>query len=153
MTAQERPWHLDPARAPKVHETDTVIFSEHGRIAFNLDYRSHWFILVKQQFAGHALLVSHGAGEEQIQLPRCRFEHVIDVLSGLNSDLRYLMMYQLFDIHKEGRTLGREAVEFLYKKAFAHGRLKKRKIRGANKVKIWIEPEITRADGMARPSL
>lgn len=141
MMAREPEWYTDPNLEPKVSETDTVIFSEHGRIAFNIDYRSHWFTLVKQQFGGHVLLVSHGAGEEAIQLPRCRFEQVVDVLAGLSSDLRYLMLHQLFNIHRDGRTLGRVGVECIYKKAFADGRLKKRKVRGANKVKVWIEAD------------
>lgn len=125
MMAREPEWYTDPNLAPKVSETDTIIFSEHGRIAFNIDYRSHWFTLIKLPSGGHVLLVSHGAGEEAIQLPRCRFEHVVDVLAGLSSDLRYLMLHQLFNIHRDGRTLGREAVECVYKKAFADGRLKK----------------------------
>jgi hypothetical protein len=48
----------------------------------------------------------------------------------------------LTDLHREAMTLGAEETAARYRRAFVEGRLKKRKLRGQDSMKVWIEPEV-----------
>ncbi len=137
----EKNWGAEPWREPKMQDTDVLKRSECGRIVFNIDYRSHWFVLVKGQFGGHALLVKHGGGEERIQMPMCNDGQLARIIASLNSDDAYLLMHHLFDIHKDARRAGESATATEYRHAFVDGRLKKRKHPAKGVVKVWIEPK------------
>ena len=114
-------------RRPTVLDGNTVVFDEHGRSCNNVDFKSHWFLLVKQQDGGYALLVKHGGGEERIPLG---FAHTITGLlacDSLTSDQRYLMMYLLFSTHKEAARQAEAKTASYYQVAFIEKRLKKTK--------------------------
>ena len=130
-------WELEQWRKPKLPEGATEMFSECGRILENIDYRSHWFVLCKQQFGGYALLVQHGGGEETIPLGYSRrYQHMF---SSLDSDTRYLMFNALMQAYHDGDKAGREKTAKAYRNAFVEGRLKKRKMPNQDQVKVWIE--------------
>ena len=67
-------YETEPWRAPAVQADETLLYCEHGRILHRtgpngVDYRSHWFRIVKQTDGGKfLLLVKHGGGEERIEL-------------------------------------------------------------------------------------
>ena len=135
----------DPWREPKPEEGDTVIFSEHGRSLDKTDYRSHWFMLVSQQFGGYALLVHHGGGHERINLGylcffRGEYPRIIDAMKMMDTDARYLLLHSFYDIHKDARRAERAKVTDELTRAFIEGRLKKRKIKGQSAYKVRIEP-------------
>ena len=137
---EEKNYGAEPWREPKPEEGDTVIFSEHGRVLDNTCYRSHWLMLVKCQYGGHALLVKHGGGEERINLFSAGRYRVPDSLALLDSDFRYLMLYQLFRIHTEAKRNGEKQARADMTMAFVEGRLKKRKIKGQGAYKVKVEP-------------
>ncbi len=138
--SENYPDQLNPWREPKAREDENVIRSEHGRIAFNIDYRSHWFVLVqgpsKHQYA---IMVKHGGGEERIQMPTVNFKEIAAVIAALPSDEAYLLMHQLYDIHKDAVREARRQTAKEYREAFVEGRLKKRKLPAQGTVKVWIE--------------
>ncbi len=126
-------------REPKAADNETVIASEHGRIAFNIDYRSHWFMLVKQSEWRYAIRVKHGGGEECVSMPTVNFKFTAEAVCALPSDQRYLMLHHLYDIARDAKREAEDATAAKYRRAFAEGTLKKRKMPNQGRVKVWIE--------------
>ena len=114
-------------RQPTVLESDTIIFSEHGRIANNVDFRSHWLLLVKAQYGGYFLLVKHGGGEERIALGYNHVCNALDALGQLTEDQRYLILYCLYATHKNAKCDTLRDTTSYFHLAFLEGRLKRRK--------------------------
>lgn len=133
----ERNWGAEPWRAPKPAEGETVIYSEHGRVLDNTCYRSHWFMLIREAYGGYAVLVRHGAGEERVRIWSKR---IVAALEHVDSDARYYLLHTIFTTWKQGREQGYSAAALEHKQAMAEGRLKCRKVRGRDEVKVWIEP-------------
>jgi len=114
-------------RQPTVLETDTLIFSEHGRITNKVDFRSHWLTLVKAQYGGYFLLVKHGGGEERISLGYDHVCNALEALGQLTEDQRYLILYCLYDAHKDAKREAQQETRSYFQLAFLEGRLKRRK--------------------------
>jgi hypothetical protein len=136
----ERNWGAEPLRRPTIGELDTLVISEHGRVINNTDYRSHWFCIVSEKYGGYALLVKHGGGEERIALGYgYKMKPIIDGMEKLDGDTRYLIMHQLYDVHRDARL----AESGKYQRAFASGQLKKERVRGGTRTqaryRVWIE--------------
>lgn len=138
-------WGAEPWRAPTLGKDDVALFSEHGRVIHPkagrtaVDFRSHWLILVKN-IIFYALLVKHGGGEERIVINGFAIENgLVPTLESADSDTRYLLLYALYSTHQKATRLSAEKTASLYRKAFAEGRLKKRKQRNSETVKVWID--------------
>jgi len=137
----EENWGAEAWRKPTIKAGDVELFSEYGRIIGNVDYRSHWFVLVKSETGSQAaLIVKHGGGEERIPLGYTSGLNAVKSFSALDSEGRYLTMHLLYRIHTEARRMAAEETRATYNRAFVDGRLKKRKLRGVASVKVWIEP-------------
>lgn len=135
----EKNWGAAEWRKPTVLEGETVLRSECGRITHNIDYRSHWFILIKSAYTEHILLVRHGGGEERIHLPICNANVLVSAIQSLGSDEAYIVMHQLFDIWQHSKRAGRDEATRRFQNAFIDGRLKKRRFPKQGIVKVWIE--------------
>jgi hypothetical protein len=145
---EEKNWGADPRRAPTLQEGDELLYDECGRVHekgtwgnsanCGIDYRSHYFRIVKAQYGGCWLLVKHGGGEERIQLDY-NVHHVKLIFDLLCSDRRYLLMHMLHSVHREALKQGQDDTARHYQKAFIEGRLKKRKLPKQDAVKVWIE--------------
>jgi hypothetical protein len=55
---------------------------------------------------------------------------------------RFFHCLSLTDLHREAMAWGAEETAARYRRAFIEGRLKKRKLRGQDSMKVWIEPEV-----------
>lgn len=132
------PWEQNPNRAPTVGEGEAVVFSEHGRSLNNVDFRSHWFMVVNDWHGGYILKVHHGGGEESVRLGG-KWKVPITAMAAMSSDDRYLLMHTLYDVHREARSQAIEQTKAEYRRAFTEGRLKKRKQPGQDAYKVWVE--------------
>jgi hypothetical protein len=148
-TAEGRNWGAEDWRAPKLEDDDTLLYSECGRVVKahtyghdnnGIDYRSHYFSIVKKRFGGCWLLVHHGGGQEQFQLDHS-VGRVRLFFESLDSTQRYLLMHAFYNVHSCAREVAASETAATYRKAFVDGRLKKRKNRGRDTVKVWIEPK------------
>lgn len=145
-TRREKNWGAEEWRAPTLDDGDVLLFSECGRVVKagtyghgqdDIDYRSHYFRIVKYG-GGAYLLVKHGGGEERVQLDYSA-SRVAQFFKPLDSSERYLLMHLFYNMHVKARREATEKTAADYRKAFAEGRLKKRKVRGSNNVKVWID--------------
>ncbi len=125
------------ADAPALADGDGLLFDEPGRCG-GMDSHCHHYRLVKRGGVA-VLLVRHGGGDDctgRLSLPRgFSFE-------AMDSNTRYWLFNAIYTAYKNGTRAGRDGATQTYRKAFAEGRLKKRKMPGRDAVKIWIDPEV-----------
>jgi hypothetical protein len=127
-----------PPAPPALGERDTLLYDEPGRCG-GLDAHSHHFRVVKSLGGLYSLLVRHGGGDERIVLP-VTFRLFLPTIDAMESNARYWLLHSLYSAHSAAEREGTEKTGARYRQAFAEGRLKKRKVRGTNGFKIWIEP-------------
>jgi len=137
-------WRAD--FGPALEEDDALIYDECGRCCpqingetVHIDYHSHHFRLVLQRGCFY-LLVRHGGGQERIDIG---WDHTCfaALLLPMDSDERYLMLHNLYSIHRNSREKARTAERQRWTQAAAEKRIRTRKRRGRDQVKVWIEPE------------
>ncbi len=152
MCFHEKPMRNDEMKGwfgpPTIEAGDEILFNECGRCkpqvngSGSVDYHSHHFMIVKNDHAhayAYALIVRHGGGQERISLgySHTRIAELIGLLP--DSDARYLMIYALYTAHKDAAREAKEAERSRWEQAAAAKRIKTRKERGRDTVKVWIE--------------
>lgn len=127
-------------REPKPKENETVLFSEHGRIIGRTDFRSHWFVVVKEQFGRVHLLVKHGGGDERFELGYR--ENCIGGIEALTSDQRFLLFWTFLDIKHDAERNAQDKERLRWSEAAAEKRIKTRKMPGQSRVRVTIAPKV-----------
>jgi hypothetical protein len=139
-------YELEPWRAPTLKEGDELVYCEHGRIVYRTpekkpgsgtDCRSHWFRIVRNG-GSYALLVKHGGGEQRVELGY-NYRQQDAIFGPLSSDARFWLMWIILEVHNNAGQAATQKTASVYKSAFVSGTLKKRKVRGQQAVKVWIE--------------
>lgn len=126
-----KPWY------PELQEGDDLIRDLPGRCG-GVDSHSHDFRLVRRKITGLDLLVRHGGGEDRVSLHAYGAEAFIESMS--ESDC-YWMMRALYDVQRDSARKAQDIEAHRWRKAAASKRIKTRKQRGTDAVKVWIEPE------------
>lgn len=146
--AQNYAWREREWRRPPVNEGEEVLIEEPGRVlppmsgeGLGTCCRSHYFLVVKPGKHGSPVLrVRHGGGDQQWRLS-WDSERVIKGVQALDSDTRFRFLWMLMDAHNDSERNAEARTSHEYRQAFVDGRLKKRKKRGSNDVRVWIEPK------------
>jgi hypothetical protein len=125
-----------PVDPPDVADDETILYDEPGRCG-GLDHHAHHFRVV-QWYSSLFLLVRHGGGDERMRL----FPHkrLAAMLANMDSDTRYWILAAIYDAYSDGQTAGRETERTTWSRAAVEGRIKTRKQRNSNTVKVHIEP-------------
>jgi hypothetical protein len=129
-----------PVAPPALGERDVLLYDEPGRCG-GMDSHCHHYRLVKDG-PWVSLLVRHGGGDERMHLSLPRGF----AFDSLDSSTRYWVFSAIYHASSDARRAGEYSSAQKYTRAFVDGRLKKRKNRGADKVKVWIEPVVTRQE-------
>lgn len=122
---------------PTLLDGDTLLYDEPGRCG-GIDAHSHHFQIVKGRFSGRTLLVCHGGGEERIGLG-CTFDLFFPAIATLDSNARYWLMHALYSAHADAERSASQERDQVWQKAAAEKRIKVRKLRGRNAVRVSIE--------------
>lgn len=123
----------DPWRAPD-NGDDKVVIELPGRVVGNTCHRSHYLRVCESG----TVFVRHGGGEESFSLGYDA--HVlIGVLERATDDEQYLIIRRIYETRSADKRAAATETQAKVFKAFIEGRLKKRKERGSEKVKVWIE--------------
>lgn len=131
--------------APPLREGDELIYDECGRCSpqvngkGDVDYHSHHLRLVKNT-GMHYLLVKHGGGVERVAVG-ASYTRIAELLEPMDSDQRYLMMYRLYAIHRGATQEAKTNERDKWRRAAAEKRIRTRKVRGRDRVYVWIESE------------
>ncbi len=133
---------------PSLEDGDTMLCDEPGRCG-GLDCHSHHFRLVKGRY-GHALLVQHGGGLERIGLG-CVARLALPSLDTLDSNARYWLLHTLYSLHADAARSSAGARDAFWQRAAAERRIKVKKLRGRNAVKVSVidPPRITALEDAA----
>lgn len=116
---------------------ETILWDEPGRCG-GLDLHSHHFLVTKW-YSTYYLLVGHGGGDQRIKL----FSLLPASLSAMDSNTRYSLLYAIYKAHSDGADEATMTERIRWNTAAAQKRIKTRKQRGSNGVKVWIEPVTT----------
>lgn len=133
----------DNWRAPELLQNETVLFDEPGRSIpkgfwcenYGIDCNSHHFRVIQPQFGNPVIAVKHGGGTERIRLDY-RAHVLTNILSGLDTNSRYTMLYMLYDANRKGAEEAQQKTKAEYSNAFVEGRLKKKRKGGSTFVHI-----------------
>ena len=131
-------------RAPAVPEGEILLHDEPGRVldqgSHRVCYSAYHYRLTQAGKGGRLMLrVKHGGGEEcqDIGYPN---PQNLAAFAALDSDARFILFHMLRTASDDGAKRAAARVRQEYAQAFTDGRLRKRKERGANRVRVWIEP-------------
>jgi len=120
---------VDP---PSLTDHDTLIRDEPGRCG-GIDSHCHHYRLVKS-YGSLMLLVRHGGGDERLHLSG----PLESVFNRLDSTDCYWALNAIYHSYSEGRRLGSEHSTATWRKAAAEKRIRTRKQRGGDSVRVWI---------------
>lgn len=128
-------------KQPTLGEHETLIYNAPGPIIkgtnHDVTYQSFNLSLV-QYYSTYLLLIRHGSGQERIELgTTSRF--LKDILPKLSEVEAFSVLFTVYKAYRKGKDVAASETATQYREAFASGRLKKRKIRGQDRCKIWIE--------------
>jgi hypothetical protein len=124
-----------PISAPAITEGDELLYDEMGRCG-EIDSHCHHYRIVKN--CGNIyLLVRNGGGDDRIRLSL--YGKQVNSFAILNSNDRYWLLNAIYHAHSEGKRNGRDRANEQWRKAAIEKRIKTRKIRGSNAVKVWID--------------
>ena len=128
------PEGIYPVNPPELEPDDQLLRDEPGRCG-GTDAHSHHYRLVKVPILGPTLLVKHGGGQERIRLSG----PITDTLLALDSTACYWLLGAIYHAHSDGGHQARSTTAQTWQKAAAEKRIKTRKQRGSDRVKVWIE--------------
>lgn len=117
---------------PELQDGDQLLLDLPGRCG-GLDSHSHHYRVVKR--IGWLLLVRHGGGDEAVRLSG-PLERALKTVS--ETDL-YWLLNAIYHAYSDGKHEARSTTAETWRKAAAEKRIKTRKQRGSNGVKVWIE--------------
>jgi hypothetical protein len=124
-----------PINPPAVAEGDVVLYDEPGRCG-GLDAHSHHYRVVKH-YSSIFLYVQHGGGKEEFRLSTT--PAFMAMLAALDTNARYWMLSLIYHAHSDGERKGSGETQDRWSRAAAEKRIKTRKYRNSNDVKVWIE--------------
>lgn len=135
-------------RLPETPDGHEVLFSEHGRVLdlkaaggnYDVCYRSYAYTVTAASGGLTHLRVKHGGGEESYRIGY-RNDPLVKALGRLDSDARYFILHGIREQATQAARSATDRTELHWRQAAAEKRIRTRKIRGENKVKVWIEPE------------
>lgn len=124
-----------PPNPPDLRDGETLVHDEPGRCGGTDSHAYHFRVTVDR--ARVYLLVRHGAGDERMEFGWK--ETTLPALGALDSNGRYWLLCAAFHGMKKCEREAREIERAEWMKAAAEGRIKTRKQRGSNFVKVTVE--------------
>lgn len=127
-----------PANPPNTDRN--VLYDEPGRCGGQDSHCHHYRVVGSATGASFpSLLVRHGGGDEEIRLSNGKA--VLAALAALDSNGRYWLLNALYHAQADARRAARDMEAATWRKAAAEGRIKVRKVRGSDRVRVEVLPQ------------
>ena len=126
-----------PIDPPTVAIDETILYDEPGRCG-GIDSHCHHYRVTCWMKTRYYLRVRNGTGDHALPL-RLYGKGLKETLAALDANSLYWLLNEIYSVHRDAEKQGREFERQVWSKAAAEGRLKTRKVRGQNNVKVWIE--------------
>jgi hypothetical protein len=104
-----------------------------------MDSHCHHYRVVSRA-GGLYLLVRHGGGDERVHVSSQ--STLLGVLASLDSTPRYWILNAIYHAYSAGNREGSDEANGRWREAAREKRIKVRKVRGSDAVKVSIEPRI-----------
>lgn len=121
-----------PVNPPALNANDQLLRDEPGRCG-GLDSHSFHYRLVKS-YGSLTLLVRHGGGDQRLHLSG----PLESIFAQLDSTDCYWTLNAIYHAYSDGKRSGSEKTADNWRRAAAEKRIKTRKERGGNSVRVWI---------------
>lgn len=131
-----------PVNPPQLTESDRLLYDEPGRCG-GLDSHCHHYCVVSSR-GSLWLLVRHGGGDERFRLSVSGT--LIEPLAALDSNGRYWMLNAIYHAQSDAARKASNEEMMRWRTAAYQKRIRVRKQRGGNMVKVWIEPVVALAE-------
>lgn len=128
---------LNHLRPPDLSTDDTLVFDEPGRCG-GIDCHAYHYRLVKTPFGGADLLVRHGGGSVRVRISNPKA--LIAAMEALDSHGRFWVFSSIYFAHSDAQRAAHESEAATWRQAAAEGRIKTRKLRGKDAVRVTIIP-------------
>jgi hypothetical protein len=125
-----------PANPPPMEDGDALLFDEPGRCGGTDSHSYHYRVVLRRGSVW--LLVRHGGGDENCVVGY--HQTALDGLHPLTSDQRYWLLSAIYHARSTARRDEHAKVNSHWRQAAAEKRIRTRKQRGRDEVKVWIEP-------------
>lgn len=135
----------------RVHETYTfkppdTALQLNGFVRSGVTYESHTFFVDfgKQGYRSGpdaTIYVHHGGGWESIHVRHMIAMALQSLIAFGDQTSAFFLCWETFEQVQNAYKAGAHDASDRFRKAFIDGRLKKRKVRGREAAKVWIEPE------------
>ncbi len=126
---------IRPIDPPELQEDDILLYDEPGRCG-GIDSHCHHYRIVKNHGVIY-LLVKNGGGDKRIRLSL--YDTQTEAFSQLDSNGRYWILNAIYHAQTDSTRKASETTTEMWRKAAAEKRIKTRKSRGCNSIKVWIE--------------
>jgi len=121
-------WAMLAFRQPTIAQGREILLQEPGRVigetgaSRGVCYRSHCYAISGWEDACEKILtVSHGAGEDSVNISRT----FVDALMPLDSDARFIILHQVYASHRDAHARAVDQTFRRLERAFLHGRMKR----------------------------
>ena len=126
---------------PELSEGDELIIDEPGRCGGVDAHCHHYRVVLNHGMA--SLLVQHGGGKESIRLSGKK--NLLSILASLDTHARYWLLHTIYYAHHDGKQEATDKTNGYWMAAAAGKRIRTRKRRGTDRVKVWVEPLIVQS--------
>ena len=133
------PTGIHPVNPPNLADGDVLIHDEPGRCGGQDSHSYHYRVV--RRHGSLFLLVRHGGGDEIIRLSNP--VAVVVALASVVSIDRYWILNAIYHAHSDAARNAKESEAQRWRTAAVQKRIKTRKQRGSEAVKVWIEPART----------
>lgn len=123
-----------PVNPPDTVAGDAILYDEPGRCG-GLDSHCHHYLVIRNRHGAMSLYVRHGGGDEHIRLSG----PLTDALAVLDSTPRYWILNAIYHAHADAARNARESEAQRWRTAAAEKRIKVRKQRGNDHVRVSIK--------------
>lgn len=92
---------------------------------------------IVKHFSSLYVLVRHGGGDERFRLHDTQL--LRETMAAMDTNTRYFLLHALYYASNDGAKQARESERKRWAMAACEKRIKTKKLRGSNSVKVWIE--------------
>jgi len=128
-----------PVNPPAIEDGDELLYDEPGRCGGTDSHSFHYRVV--RRLGRVLLLVRHGGGDEEFPLSG---HELPATLAGLDDNARYWLLNTIYHTLDNAANIARAGERQRWVRAAAEKRIKTRKRRGQDAVKVWIEPRVER---------
>jgi len=120
---------------PELSQGDELLYDEPGRCG-GMDCHCHHYRLVRQ-YSSVYLLVQHGGGIERVRLSTTAT--LLATFAALDSNQRYWILHAIHHAQTDAARAAADKNSAMWQRAAAEKRIKTKKVRNSDRVKVWIE--------------